>query len=68
MRVLFVRLAVLVVLVECAVSAGASDPRLKLGDVACLEMLGMPHAGSGVGLFGVKGDSWPIRRDTGDTA
>jgi hypothetical protein len=68
MRVLFVRLAVLVVLVRCEVSAGASDPRLKLGDVARLEMLEMPHAGSGVGLFGVKRDSWPIRRDTGDTA
>ncbi len=57
MRVLFVRLAVLVVLVGCAVSARASDPRLKLGDVARLEMLEMPHAGSGVGLFDVRGNS-----------
>jgi uncharacterized protein YceK len=57
MRVLFVRLAVLVVLVGCAVSARASDPRLKLGDVARLEMLEMPHAGSGVGSFRVTEDS-----------
>ncbi len=68
MRVLFVRLAVLVVLVRCEVSAGASNPRLKLGDVVRLEMLEIPHAGSGMGLFGVKRDSWTIRKDMGDTA
>ena len=65
MRILFVRLAVHVVLVGCAVSAVASDPSLKLGDAAAhesqiaarLEMLEMPHTGSGVGLFGVTEDS-----------